>query len=100
MIDRDGARAAARSILNDLTARMGARLAIFDGQFGVEGLLDKGDAWLVNWNAERYLETGDIFDQVLAGPIVVPKDGREAFLLGTAEPVDTQSEHWRSGPSS
>lgn len=95
MIGEDEARTTARAILADLATQLGAPLAIFDGQFGVEGIRDEEDAWLINWNAERYLETGDIFDQVLAGPIVVPKDGREPFILGTADPVDAQLERWR-----
>lgn len=83
MITADDARARAAELLVELEAKAGRPLALWDGQFGRAGIEDHGDVWTVAWNSVAYLESGSIFDQVLSGPIAVPKDGGELFLLGT-----------------
>ncbi len=83
MITRDEARARAEQILVELEAKLGRPLAVWDGEFGRIGIEDHGDVWVVAWNSAAYLESGSIFDQVLSGPIVIPKDGSEYFILGT-----------------
>lgn len=70
-------------------------MAIFDGEFGVEGIVDHGDVWIVNWNTAEYLQSGDVFDQFLAGPIAVPKNGDEFVVLGTVGTVDEELDRWR-----
>ena len=77
------ARARAEQILVELAATVGKPLAVWDGEFGRAGIEDHGDVWTVAWNSVEYLESGNIFDQVLSGPIVIPKDGSAFFILGT-----------------
>lgn len=77
------ARARAEQILVELAATLGRPLALWDGQFSRVGVEDHGDVWTVAWNSVAYLESGSIFDQVLSGPIVIPKDGSDYFILGT-----------------
>ena len=83
MITMQQAGVRAKEILIQLEAKVGKPLAIWDGQFGRVGIEDHGDVWTVAWNSKAYLESGDIFDQVLSGPIVIPKDGSDYFILGT-----------------
>jgi hypothetical protein len=82
------ARARAADFLVELEAKTGRPLALWDGQFDRVGVEDHGDVWTVAWNSVAYLESGDIFDQLLSGPIAVPKDGSELFLLGTWSSID------------
>ena len=82
-ITAERARELAAAFLPDLEAKAGRPLALWDGQFGRVGIEDHGDVWTVAWNSVAYLASGDIFDQVLSGPICVPKDGGDLFLLGT-----------------
>jgi hypothetical protein len=77
------ARARAEQILVELTAKLGKPVAVWDGQLGRAGIEDHGEVWAVAWNSVAYLESGSIFDQVLSGPIVIPKDGSDYFILGT-----------------
>lgn len=83
MITADEARARAADFLVELEEKAGRPLALWDGQFDRVGLEDHGDVWTVAWNSVAYLESGSVFDQLLSGPIAVPKDGSEVFLLGT-----------------
>lgn len=83
MITAHEARERAEQLLVEIEARVGLPLALWDGQFGRECVEDHGEVWTVAWNSVAYLESGSIFDQILSGPIVVPKDGSELFLLGT-----------------
>jgi hypothetical protein len=83
VITADEARVLAQDFLVELEAKVGRPLALWDGQFGRVGIEDHGDVWTVAWNSVAYLESGSIFDQALSGPIAVPKDGSELFLLGT-----------------
>jgi hypothetical protein len=97
VITGDEARAIAERALREMEDRTGDKLAIWDGQFGVAPIEDHGDVWTVNWNSEAYLASGEFFDQILSGPIVVPKDGRPYFYLGTYSPsVDVMLEDWRA----
>jgi hypothetical protein len=83
VITADEAKVLAQELLVELEAKVGRPLALWEGQFGRVGVEDHGDVWTVAWNSVAYLESGSIFDQALSGPIVVPKDGSEPFLLGT-----------------
>ena len=47
------------------------------------------------WNSVEYLRTKDFMKQQLVGPIVVPKDGRPWFVLGTANPTAIELDEWR-----
>jgi hypothetical protein len=83
VISAHDARARAAAMLAELETKVGKPLALWDGQFGRVGVEDHGDVWTVAWNSVAYLESGDIFAQVLSGPIAVPKDGGPPFVLGT-----------------
>lgn len=103
MIDGAQARAVAESALVELERDLSVPLAIWEGDPAVEPVSDHGDVWVVMWNSVEYLATKDFAKQQLVGPIVVPKDGREWFVLGTARPVELELEAWRranGGPSS
>ncbi|KQW08041.1 hypothetical protein ASC66_03595 [Leifsonia sp. Root4] len=93
--DTVDARARAVDELSKMEATAGRPLRFFAGEFGVPECVDLGDAWLFNWNSVAYIEGGSPFDQVLMGPIVVPKDGGEVVLLGTAGTTEERVEHWR-----
>ncbi len=95
MISAEEARTTAEKVLEKLGADSGRPLAIFDGQFGLAGVEDYGDVWVVNWNSVEFLATGNQRRQVLSGPIVVPKDGSEWFVLGTAGSTEHQLARWR-----
>lgn len=95
MIDAAQARTVAEGVLRDLERDLGTPLAVWDGQFGVQAVTDHDDVWVVMWNSVEYLATGDFMKQQLAGPIVVPKDGRDSFVLGTALPLAEQLGQWR-----
>lgn len=90
------ARRVAEQALRELEAKSGKRMAIFDGEFGVPGIVDHDDVWIVNWNTADYLQSGNVFDQFLAGPIAVPKNGDEFFILGTAGTTDEELDRWRA----
>lgn len=83
MISADDARQRAATLLVELEAKSGRPLALWNGEFGRDGIEDHGDVWTVAWNSVAYLASGSIFDQVLSGPIAVPKNGDEPFVLGT-----------------
>jgi hypothetical protein len=95
IVERE-ARHVAEQALRELEARSGRRMAIFDGEFGVPGIVDHGDVWIVNWNTAEYLQSGNVFDQFLAGPIAVPKNGDEFVVLGTAGTTDQELDRWRA----
>ena len=82
MITAEEARGRAEQILVDLAVKVARPLAVWDGQFGRVAVEDHGDVWTVAWNSVAYLQSGDIFDQVLSGPICIPKDGSDYFILG------------------
>lgn len=99
MITADEARHRAEQLLVELEVRVGRPLALWDGQFGRVCVEEHGDVWTVAWNSVEYLESGDIFRQILSGPIVVPKDGGELFLLGTwSASIDEMLEARRAEP--
>jgi hypothetical protein len=100
MIDAGQARTVAETALEGLERDLGTPLAVWDGQFGVQPVTDHGDVWVVMWNSVEYLSTGDFMKQQLAGPIVVPKDGRDWFVLGTALPLTEQLAQWRAAEAS
>ena len=90
MIDIDEARRRADEALRSLQEDSGASLRWFDGVMGVETLRETKDAWLFYFNSDEYLRTEDVFRQFLSGPIVVPKNGDEAWVMGTALPEGEQ----------
>ena len=51
---------------------------------------DVGWAWVVPWNTTRYYETGHTRDSQGpgSGPLVVVKDTRDAWMMGSAPPLD------------
>ena len=104
----EDARARAAKVLAELETRVGRPLALWDGQFGRAGVEDHGDVFTVAWNSVDHLRSGDVFDQVLSGPIVVPKDGGAPFVLGTwststdelLAPYRARDHHGDRSPSS
>lgn len=89
------ARAMATQLLAEVQRDVEERVAFFDGEFDVPENEDHGDVWIFNWNSEEFLKTGDIFKQILVGPIAVPKDGTPPFFLGTARDVAEELQLWR-----
>lgn len=51
--------------------------------------LERDWCFVFFWNSEEFLRTGE-FTAQLAGnaPIIVPKNGDDAFMLGTHAPID------------
>lgn len=96
MMDAQQARAAATSVLEELERDIGVPLAIWDDNPQVDPVADHGDVWVVSWNSVEYLESGDFTKQQLFGPIAIPKDGRDWFILGTALPVEEELAEWRA----
>ncbi len=88
--DLDGARRVADVVLARLAAETGAGLAYFDGVFGVPTAREASGAFVFRFNTVRYMTSGDVFDQVLLGPIVVPKDGSGPWVMGSALSEDEQ----------
>jgi hypothetical protein len=96
MITEEEARLVAGGVLREFEEKLERPLAIFDGEFGVSGIVDHGDAWVVNWNSVKYLRSGDFLDQVLVGPIAVPKGGEDFWVMGAARSVEEQLMQWRA----
>jgi hypothetical protein len=90
MINRDDATQHAERLLTEITETVGDPLAWFDGAFGVETIEEHPHHWVFRWNSVAYLRTGDVMDQILAGPIVIPKDGSTPWMMGTADDQATQ----------
>jgi Immunity protein 35 len=88
--DETSARERAREVLDKLTSETGTSLAWFDGAFGVQTVRQTRKAWVYRFNSVEYLRTGDVFDQFLCGPVVVPKDGAQPWVMGTALTEDEQ----------
>lgn len=80
----------AEKILERLGAEFDSEVTFFDGAFGIPTREDHGDVYIYNWNSAAYVRSGNIMDQLLSGPIAVPKSGAPAFVLGTAS--DTEGE--------
>lgn len=96
MIDAQQARATATEALGQLEQELGVPLAIWEGDPEVEPVADHGDVWVVSWNSVEYLQTRDFYKQQLVGPIAIPKDGSDWFVLGTALPVAEELQEWRA----
>lgn len=90
------ARERALAALAEIEHAAGRAVRFFDGEFGVPEHVDLGDAWLFNWNSAAYVEGGSPFDQLTMGPIVVPNDGGDVAVLGTAGSTEERVEQWRS----
>lgn len=85
-----------RLLLDALEAQAGARYAIFDGERGIEGVLDVGDAWIVLWDAAEHVATGDPRRRLLdGGPYLVAKDDGAIAPLSSRLPLDDAVERWR-----
>lgn len=52
------------------------------------GVEERSWCWIFWLNGERWFETGDDFDSILSGSIVVNKDGSDVWVLGTARPYE------------
>ncbi|MET8774013.1 YrhB domain-containing protein [Nocardia sp. NPDC004654] len=94
--DLQSARTKAVDLLSSLEEDAGVPLSFFDGEYGVPESEDHEDVWIFNWNSVQYILSGSIFDQILMGPIAVPKDGSDPFLLGTARSVSEELQRWRN----
>jgi hypothetical protein len=94
-IDGVQARIIADEALVELERELGVPLAIWEGDPAVDAITDHGDVWLVMWNSVTYLQSKDVNDQQLVGPLVVPKDGRPWFNLFTGRPVADELDAWR-----
>jgi hypothetical protein len=46
------------------------------------------------WNSVEYYETKDPFTMLLSGPIAVPRNGDEPFVMGTARPYEQNIEQY------
>ncbi|MEV6097415.1 YrhB domain-containing protein [Nocardia sp. NPDC051981] len=55
---------------------------------------DLGDCWSFAWDSVDYVATGNWMKSLVVGPIVIPKNGSEVFVLGSAEP-DEEMKRWR-----
>jgi hypothetical protein len=44
--------------------------------------------WLFPFNTVRGIETGDIMDSLVTGPLVVPKNGAEPWIAPSSPPVE------------
>src|SRR5690606_9855674 len=86
--DRAAALAVATGVLAELERDLGRPLALWEGDPDVEPVADHGDDWVVMWNSVDYLRSKDFSEQVLMGPVVVPKDGRPWFVPPTAYPTE------------
>ncbi|MBL0888882.1 YrhB domain-containing protein [Myceligenerans indicum] len=97
MISKGQARQIAQAALDGYAAEHGVEVAIYDGEFGTAGIVDHMDVWVVRWNSAAYLRTGDFLQQIVAGPIAVPKlqDGTYV-VLGTAGTVEEELDKWRA----
>ncbi|MQA06329.1 MAG: hypothetical protein GEV07_27635 [Streptosporangiales bacterium] len=52
-------------------------------------VLERDWSYTFFWNSAEYLRTGDDMSQLWGNaPVVVPKDGSDAFTLGTHRPTD------------
>ncbi|SDH73733.1 YrhB domain-containing protein [Agrococcus jejuensis] len=96
-ISRERALEIVRLMLDALEAQSGARYAIFDGERGIDGILDHGDVWIVVWNAADFVATGDARRMLIgAGPYLVAKDDGAVAMLPSAFPVDEGVSRWRA----
>jgi hypothetical protein len=54
-------------------------------------------AWVFPWNSRAYCETGDFASMLIgAGPIVVPRDGGEIWVMGSAAAPEVQLDAWEA----
>ncbi len=90
VLDIEDARRVADQVLAALSAETGAELAYYDGAFDVPTIREADHAFVFRFNSVQYIGSGDILDQVLLGPIVVPKDGSRPWVMGTALSEDEQ----------
>lgn len=95
MIGRDEALRIGESALRELEAAGDRPLALWPDEPGTQTIVDHGDVWTINWNAVEYFERRDPLVRALVGPIVVPKDGSDWFVLGTSAPAAEQLVEWR-----
>lgn len=79
----DDARRLAEAKLRDIE-KPGLSLR-FDDQRSVE---ERTWCWVFWFNTEEFLESRDFLDSVLAGPIVVNKDGSDVWVVGTRRPTE------------
>lgn len=89
------ARALAIDALSNLEVTTARPVRLYSGEFGVPEHVDLGDAWLFNWNSVEHIRSGSPFDQILMGPLLVPKDGGDVVFLGTAGSTEERVEQWR-----
>lgn len=87
-----------------LVAEFGQDLSTGDGDNIVvvaEKATDYGEAWLVPFNSQRFLDGGDPIDMILPGGVLVPKDPRyPAHFPPTAFPIPEYLAMLRSGEMS
>lgn len=62
----------------------GEPVAFAGPSLGRPELVEAPDAYVFDWNSERYLASRDVVDQLLVGPIVVARDGSWVGVIGTA----------------
>lgn len=97
MISKGQARQIAQAALDEYAAEHGVEVAIYDGEFGLAGITDHMDVWVVRWNSVAYLRSGDFLQQIVAGPIAVPKlAGGKCVVLGTSGTVEEELDRWRA----
>lgn len=61
------------------------------------GIQERSWCWIIWFNGEQWFETGDDFDSVLSGPIVVNKDGSDVWVAGTHKPADELLDEYGAG---
>jgi hypothetical protein len=97
MISKGQARQIAQAALDGYASEHGVEVAIYDGEFGLAGITDYMDVWVVRWNSVAYLRSGDFLQQIVAGPIAVPKlAGGKYVVLGTSGTVEEELDRWRA----
>jgi hypothetical protein len=83
-MDATSARALAAAKLRELTDPA-YPLALDDER----GPAERSWCWVFPFNTTAWFTSRHPLDAVLSGPVVVTKDGRDVFVVGTARPVDT-----------
>jgi hypothetical protein len=94
------ARSRAEATLATLQEEAGRTLEFYEGRLGVETVRETAWCWLFRYNTPDYMESGSHLDQIMAGPIVVPKNGGEPWTMGTYASEDEQLLDYqeRNGP--
>lgn len=95
-LDVDQIAARANALLAQLQLQIGKPLcfSIVDGK---QEVIESARLIVFPWNSVEYYETGDWYRMQLVGPIAVPRNGEDPFVMGTAKPYDKYIEQYHRG---